>query len=304
VNRYKIKSRASPRHVTLAVFELGEEYLQKGDYENAIKEYTAAILLAPGHAVFYGARGMACYRNRQYENAISDFTEAILLAPIHAVYYGARGMAYFRNKQYDNAVSDFANTVRLNPETLFACWGRALLYHETGEYDKAIDEYTEILKRCDSYCDDDFLDIDEIYPCRGKACCAPEGYEDEIGDCSEEIDAYLSEIREYRNLKNRLVTSFYEYDDIKAGWVNPFVKKGSGSDILTQEEVDALLAPVYHCDIGIVYAYNRRGEAYRANGEHVNARVDFETAAELDWRTEKRVGRCGRLRCVGSCAVQ
>ena len=71
-----------------------EEYLrrgveagQRGQYSEAIEDFTKAIELKPDYAEAYYLRGLAYHRQGEYEHAIEDFTKAIELKPDYAEAY-------------------------------------------------------------------------------------------------------------------------------------------------------------------------------------------------------------------------
>ena len=59
------------------------------------------------------SRGKAWYHKGDYDNAISDYTEAIRLNPNDADAYRFRGRAYRRQRKDDEALADFAEAGRL-----------------------------------------------------------------------------------------------------------------------------------------------------------------------------------------------
>ena len=75
-------------------FRRGVAYVQKSDYDNAIKEFTKAIILKSDYTDAYYFRGTA-YHSRgakgDADRAISDLTKVIKLDPNHAIAYPLRG---------------------------------------------------------------------------------------------------------------------------------------------------------------------------------------------------------------------
>ena len=71
--------------------------------------------LEPRDADFYNNRGIAYGERGQYDDAISDFTRALEINPRYAEAYYNRGLAYIRKGQYDQAISDFNKAVEINP---------------------------------------------------------------------------------------------------------------------------------------------------------------------------------------------
>lgn len=69
----------------------GHFFVEKAEYDRAIKDYSNAIELAPSNAAAYYSRGIAFYELSDYENAISDYTKAIEFDPNYHAFYLRRG---------------------------------------------------------------------------------------------------------------------------------------------------------------------------------------------------------------------
>jgi tetratricopeptide (TPR) repeat protein len=82
-------------------------------YDDALK----VIELAPGNRMGYELRGHAYLEVGQYQAAIADFTRAISIDP-NAIYdYRMRGRAYHFLNQFDNAMADFEAAFESMPRT-------------------------------------------------------------------------------------------------------------------------------------------------------------------------------------------
>lgn len=94
-------------------------YVQKGDYELAIADFSEAISMTPRHHFLYFQRGIAHFRKEDYESAIADFSEAILLAPddnpVQAAYHFERAEAHLQNRNYDLAIADLEFGLEKDP---------------------------------------------------------------------------------------------------------------------------------------------------------------------------------------------
>ena len=71
----------------------GVAYEKKGQYGQAIANYSKVISMHPKDAMTYLQRGCAYYHKDMYNSAISDFTTAIALNPKNARGYCNRGLA-------------------------------------------------------------------------------------------------------------------------------------------------------------------------------------------------------------------
>jgi formylglycine-generating enzyme required for sulfatase activity/Tfp pilus assembly protein PilF len=118
----------------------------KGEHDQAIKDYTEAIRLKPDYAKAYNNRGYVYDEKGEYDLAIKDYTEAIRLKPDYAVAYYFRGYVYGNKGEYDLAIKDYTEAIRLKPDDADAYLNRGFAYGDKGEYDQAIKDYTEAIR--------------------------------------------------------------------------------------------------------------------------------------------------------------
>jgi Flp pilus assembly protein TadD len=64
---------------------------------------------------FYNNRGIAYAEKGQYDQAISDFSKAIEINPRYGKAYNNRGIVYRLTGRYDQAISDFNKAIEINP---------------------------------------------------------------------------------------------------------------------------------------------------------------------------------------------
>jgi len=127
-------------------YERGNEYLNSGDYTNAVTAYSEAIRLIANYAEAYFNRGRAYFNKNDFDRAIADFTEAIRLSPNSANAYGNRGNAYSSKNDYDRAIADYTQAIRLNPNLADAYNNRGNTYYLKQDYDRAIADYEAVLR--------------------------------------------------------------------------------------------------------------------------------------------------------------
>ncbi len=96
-----------------------------------------------GDAAGYTLRGVVYFEKGQYDDAISDYTKALEINPRYAVAFNNRGNAYQGKGQYDQAISDYNKALEINPRFALAYYNRGLAYARKGQHDQAISDYNK-----------------------------------------------------------------------------------------------------------------------------------------------------------------
>ena len=123
-----------------AYYLRGDAYHQQGMYDSAIRDHDMAIQLGSSDARVYRAnsyfkKGESSFDLGLYEDSIENFNEAIESGP-QANFYGWRGSSYYRLGQYENAIQDYTSAIQLEP-TATRYRNRAISYRALGDYANA-----------------------------------------------------------------------------------------------------------------------------------------------------------------------
>ncbi len=123
-------------------------YVDMGDVDAAIDDYTNAIRLDPKNAPY--RQRAECYDMiSEQEKAIADYTAAIRLDPKDATSYVQRGRIYhgrLRTDEVEKAIADYTQAIRLDPTNSEYLRERAEAYCDSLDYDRAIADWTEIIR--------------------------------------------------------------------------------------------------------------------------------------------------------------
>ena len=87
---------------------------EKKDYENARRNYDAAVRLHPKNAIAYAHRGLFFLKHQQFALAAKDFDTALNLRPTAWNYAYWRGVAYARLGRYDLALANINQLLSLH----------------------------------------------------------------------------------------------------------------------------------------------------------------------------------------------
>ena len=99
----------------------GNEALQAGDYDNAIKYYTLAIELDPDNHVLYSNRSAVYMKIQHISKALRDAEKCVSLAPNWVKGYNRLGVAQQSLLRYKDAISTYENGLKIdgNDESLW-----------------------------------------------------------------------------------------------------------------------------------------------------------------------------------------
>ena len=124
-------------------------YVFKGDLEQAILDFDAAIKEKPRVPDYYFNRCMAFRDKGDLERALEDCDEAIRLSPEKALrpdFYAVRGSVYTKAGDYKSAIADLSKALRSDPDSAYIYAYRADAYRRAGADDLALADVDEALK--------------------------------------------------------------------------------------------------------------------------------------------------------------
>ena len=127
-------------------FNRAYRFMEQGDYERAIADYTTFFKLEPKATLLYLDRGNAYYQNEEYDKAIEDYSTVLKNDPNVYSAYTNRGNANFMKRDYDKAIADFSEAIKLRSDETGAYFGRGSSFYMKGDYDKAVENFTQAQK--------------------------------------------------------------------------------------------------------------------------------------------------------------
>jgi Flp pilus assembly protein TadD len=133
-----------------------DEFTEKKDYDNAIKELTEAIKLDSDNAEHYGYRGNVYCEKADYAAGLNDFIKAIEIDSGNAEYYNNRGDVYYIQENYAAAIKDYTKAIELDPDNAVDYNHRGNAYRCQENYAAAIKDATKAIElapdNADYYC--------------------------------------------------------------------------------------------------------------------------------------------------------
>jgi stress-induced-phosphoprotein 1 len=94
----------------------GNEFLKKGDLDNAIKSYSSGINIDPNNYILYSNRGTAYLQQHNYQSALEDSQKTVSLNPSWAKGYLRSGQALYGLGQLKEAVEILETGLQKQPD--------------------------------------------------------------------------------------------------------------------------------------------------------------------------------------------
>ena len=121
--------------------DLGTNYYERKEYEEARAAYKKAVELEPKNAVYHNKLGDMHYELEEYGDARAAFLKAVELEPKNAVYHANLGAAHYKLKEYGDARAAYKKAAELEPKNAVYHANLANTHHILKEYHKAYDTY-------------------------------------------------------------------------------------------------------------------------------------------------------------------
>ncbi len=230
-------------------------YLNMGEYDKAIHEYSKALELDPAYIPAYYDRGLAFAQRQQYAEAIADFSKVLSLNPqssdprLAGAYYN-RGLVYARQNAFDQALADYDQALALNPKDPMIYNSRGNIHYKTKDYARAIADYDQAIQHDATYAD--------AYLNRGLAHAALEEYQRAIADYNQAL-ALNPESATVFNYRGQAYARLQQYARALEDYTQAIT-----------------LDPNY------AVAYNNRGLCHVRMGNHAQAIAEYRLAVIAD----------------------
>lgn len=122
------------------------DFAAKGDLDNALADYDAAIRLDETSIPAYHGRGMIWQRRGNAERALVDLDHAIRLSFSDPEIYRDRGSLWFGRGNHDRAIADFNQAIKLKPDFADAYFRRGVAHRRKGAFGKAVEDLEQAMQ--------------------------------------------------------------------------------------------------------------------------------------------------------------
>ena len=94
----------------------GVEYVNKKEYDEAIKLFREALQVQPDYVLALDNLGKTLDRVEKDDEAIAEFDKALKIAPENAVLHYDKGLALYHEKKFEESASAYREALKSHPE--------------------------------------------------------------------------------------------------------------------------------------------------------------------------------------------
>lgn len=239
----------------------GSAYACLKEHQNAVLDYSRAIIIEPDYAEHIYLKRILCYLAlKDTANAIEDYTSIAILNPNYRYVHLSRAILYRGIKDTSRALTDYAEAIRRNPDSISHLYHRANYYESLGWKDSAARDYTKATR----------IGKNNIYP------------------------LYTRGWFYFKN--NQLDLAMADFNAALA--INPSHQDGKAYKaavlLQTRKYIDAIseTEKVLAVDPRHAYALNTKGQAQHALGDYSGAIGTYSIAFRVDTMYSDFYGRC------------
>jgi tetratricopeptide (TPR) repeat protein len=158
IKRYSSALLLEPKFIE-ALYNRAAAYNQLEQSKDAIADLNGVLKLNPKFAQALVERGLAYLALKDYAKAIADFSSGLALDPKFASAYNNRGIAYIALKQNDKARADFDSALQIDPAFARPYFNRGLILESAGNKAAAVADYRRFVE----------LEKDPVWIAKGQA---------------------------------------------------------------------------------------------------------------------------------------
>lgn len=156
----EVIAKSNPEKKAKRLYKSGIDLKDKGNYEEALSKFKAAVEIYPEYVEATFAGGVASYALGNYEKAKDDFTRITELDTKNKLAYYFRGKTNQTLGELEETLTDFSKVIESVPENASLYFERAIIKSELSDFLGAREDFNNAV---DFYRKDLESALDEIY---------------------------------------------------------------------------------------------------------------------------------------------
>jgi len=130
----------------VAHHNLGSALYQKGQVEEAIRQYQEALEIKPNYVSALDSLGLALAKNGQADEAIGQYRKALEINPAYEKAHNNLGHALAGKGDLEGAIAQFRQALEINPAYQDARYNLGIDLAKKGDLEEAITQYRKLLE--------------------------------------------------------------------------------------------------------------------------------------------------------------
>ena len=135
-----------PDRANTAYNNRGTIYINRGQFEEALRDFNAAIKINPNYLIYYSNRALVHSQLGNDTEALKDLTTALKLNPRYELGYVYRSLIYNLHGEYDKALADLTTAVTIKPSFVLGYYHRGNTNMLIRQYEKAIADFSKAIE--------------------------------------------------------------------------------------------------------------------------------------------------------------
>jgi len=135
----EFKHSSSENVLAQLAYDDGMEFLDEGDYENAIPKFKKAIEIDPKFAFAWDNLGISFRKTNQYEEAIKAYKKSLAINPEGRLPLMNIAVTYNLNKEFNDAIKYYKKFIELYKEDPEGYYGLGLILYTNNKQEEGLD---------------------------------------------------------------------------------------------------------------------------------------------------------------------
>ncbi len=123
----------------------GSKFVQEKKYDDAVREFEAAISLDPQNAEAYLLAGLTYAAKKELDLAIDRTQKSIVIKPSYSAYNNL-GLIYSNKGQFQNGIDAYENALKLNPKSYTAWHQLGKLASSNANFQRSIEAFRQAVE--------------------------------------------------------------------------------------------------------------------------------------------------------------
>ncbi len=128
-------------------YDLGNTYVDLGQYDKAIQRFQAALKLDPGFVKADYNLALAYAHSKRFDEALAILKRLLLADPKNTQLLSARGWVQHLAGRDEDALADYRAVLDLSPADLNALYNSGIILWKLQRLPEALDRFNELLSR-------------------------------------------------------------------------------------------------------------------------------------------------------------